>query len=622
MIPARADRLWRAASERLFIALPLVSLALGALAWLRYSIDLPWYDDWRGYDGGWIESLDPRRLFQPINYTLSPIGLALDALAQRFLDGNSVAYQLISMVLVLGSLLTLQWLLLRQALADRWQAALCFSLTVFMLQPGSYWGLENLAYHQALPLVFLCAALLLLVRADAPSRWRGPAVFGLAVLAGLSYISGAFAGTATGLALLVVTWLAFRGEERAWRLRDAAWLAAGALGVTAVQYYFSFAASHASAGAVPLALPWQPAFWWFYLGKLARALLLPVSRPLVSVVVTAGVCAAVLALAAATLRQAARPAPAPRTRAVALVFLPLLALVGTYMMLIAAGRGALRPPGMDAPLAIFALAFTRFHFFWATLLWPWALAAALVLAGRWPARTWVQGALAAAALGLAGLLYAHGAFDHMTHQRWVGADREVKLHCLQQELQKLEPVRCPFLLPSRPGDLVPDARPAYLHALRIGASFARKIPLLPGSPSLAASPKLFDLDGSVGRVDYVNMRHVQGPRFEVLGWDPQMYLNSGQPGLAARCTTVEVLAELRVAEREFVQVYWGTPDFVGPYAEDRSDARVVEPTRFETISMRLRSPAGFHHALRFDPVAGGKPFDLRSLKVYCVRQER
>ena len=87
---------------RLLVALPLASLALTLLAWLRFGIDMPWYDDWRTYDGGWAGSLAPRHLFQAINYTLSPIGIALDALAQRLLDGNAIAYQFLSMLAVLG----------------------------------------------------------------------------------------------------------------------------------------------------------------------------------------------------------------------------------------------------------------------------------------------------------------------------------------------------------------------------------------------------------------------------------------------------------------------------------------------------------------------------------------
>ncbi len=59
---------------------PLVSLALGALAWLRYGIDMPWFDDWRGYVDGNIHSLNPDYLFRAVNDTLAPVGFALDAL--------------------------------------------------------------------------------------------------------------------------------------------------------------------------------------------------------------------------------------------------------------------------------------------------------------------------------------------------------------------------------------------------------------------------------------------------------------------------------------------------------------------------------------------------------------
>lgn len=620
MTPAARAALWRALAVRTLVAVPLVCFALAVLAWLRYAIDLPWYDDWRGYEGGWIESLDLRRLFTPINYTLSPVGLALDALAQRGLDGNSVGYQLLSMVAVLGALLTLQWRLLMHALRDRLQAAACFTLTLPMLQPGSYWGLENLAYHQALPLVFLGAALWLLVTATAPWRWRGPAVAALALLAGFSYISGAFAGTAAALALVgVIAWSA-PAAERGWRLREAAWLVAGALLATAVQFHYSFQASHASAGAVPLAMPWQPAFWWFYLGKVGRALMLPAERPLVAAVLTVAACVGTVALAAAVVRLARQP-QAAGARAVAGIFVPLLAAVAVYLVLVAAGRGALRPAGVDQPLAIFAFGFVRFHYFWATLLWPWVAAAVLVLLaprlerGQVVART----GLVLAAVAVAVLTVAAGGFEHMAHQRGLAADREVKLHCLQQELQKLEAVRCPGLLPPRPGDVVPDARPAYLHGIRIGASFARKILLLPDSPSLRASPKLFDLDGSAGRVEMRHLKRTGAARYEVDVRDSQIDMHPALPDLMRRCTTLEVLAEIRVEEREFVQVFWGVAGSEGPFSEGRSDARVIEPGRLETVSMRLRSPTGFRPLLRFDPVAGGRAFELRSLRVYCVR---
>lgn len=195
---------WPEYFSRVLVALPVFSLGLAALAWLRYGIDLPWFDDWRGYFLGTIDSLKLSYLFQPMNDTMSPVGLALDALAQRFLDGNSIAYQFLSMVTVLGSLLVLQWKLLNRALDNRWQASVCFLFTLPMLQPDSYWGLENLAYFQALPLVFILWALLLLSGPGRRSAWRGPALGLLGLVAGLSYISGAFGAFAVGIASLAM----------------------------------------------------------------------------------------------------------------------------------------------------------------------------------------------------------------------------------------------------------------------------------------------------------------------------------------------------------------------------------------------------------------------------------
>ena len=37
---------------RACIALPLLMLAANVLAWLRWGTDLPYFDDWRAYDGG------------------------------------------------------------------------------------------------------------------------------------------------------------------------------------------------------------------------------------------------------------------------------------------------------------------------------------------------------------------------------------------------------------------------------------------------------------------------------------------------------------------------------------------------------------------------------------------
>ena len=188
------------------VALPLLMLAANVLAWLRWGTDLPFLDDWRAYDQQVAGSLSPQVLFQPTNNTIAPVGLALDSLAQRWLAGNPIAYQTLSMLGVLGLLLWLQWRLLRWVLGNRIALYLAFLCTVFMLQSGSYWGEQSLAYHQALPLLALLAATWLNFAAPPPGAWRLPLVFGLGALAGLSYISGAVGALCMGAAWGLLSW--------------------------------------------------------------------------------------------------------------------------------------------------------------------------------------------------------------------------------------------------------------------------------------------------------------------------------------------------------------------------------------------------------------------------------
>lgn len=46
--------------QRLCWAVPVLMLAANALAWLRYGTDFPFFDDWRAYATGDIESLTGR----------------------------------------------------------------------------------------------------------------------------------------------------------------------------------------------------------------------------------------------------------------------------------------------------------------------------------------------------------------------------------------------------------------------------------------------------------------------------------------------------------------------------------------------------------------------------------
>lgn len=612
---------WPGHLSRVLVGLPVLSLVLAALAWLRYGIDIPWFDDWRGYATGTIDSLELRHLFQPMNDTMSPVGLALDALAQRYLDGNSVAYQFLSMVTVLGSLLVLQWKLLNRVLDVRWQAAVCFLFTLLMLQPDSYWGLENLAYYQALPLVFILWAMLLMSRPDSGAAWRGPAVGLLGLLAGFTYISGAFGAFVVGIASLVLARLLHSGPARRHLTRDWAWFTAASGVTVAAQFYFSVLEFRGTHAGIPLALPTEPQFWAFYLGKLARSLLLPPGWPLSSLLVTVLACAVALAGAALLLWRAFAAAATAQERRVASIYVPLGAMVLVYLMLVAAGRTNFRPTEVKTLLEIFAHGFVRFHFFWATLIWPWVVAALFTLGSRtpWFGRAGPVGASALAAV-VALLMFLGGGFDHMSRLQEAGQSRKTVANCLLKELQKGGEIRCPWLLPPRPGDPAPDAYSAYLYARKIGASFVRNFPILPPGKRRATIAPFYKMDGNSAKPRMRGLEALGSGVFRSVGSDPQLYIQTNQPQITRRCMTMDVDVEIKASARDTLQLFYVPAADNEEYSEANSVVATVgaDGASLQTFSFRLESATGFFESLRLDPGSRPQVLEIPNIKVYCV----
>ena len=610
----------------LLMSLPVLSLSLAALAWLRYGMDMPWFDDWRGYAEGNIGSFNPSYLFRAVNDTLAPVGFALDAVAQHLLDGNSVPYQFLSMTVVLGSLLLLQWTLLHKILGSKFLAAVCFSFTVLMLQPGSYWGLENLAYHQALPLVFILTAMWIIVCSDVNRAWQFVAVPLLGTVAGLTYISGAFAVLTAGTTLVGVAASCHTGTTRR-RMMGAAALftLAGAL-TSGAQFYLSLLKFH-SAGThagIPMALPVEASFWMFYLGKVGRSLLLPQSYREMSFAITALVCVATICIAIVLFRRARAHDSTQRDKRLAGIYIPLLALIFVYLMLVAAGRANFRGPEITDRLDIFALGFTRFHFFWATLLWPWAVAGIISIAGRgpWTQRLSVRAGGVALVLGLAVIMFRSGAYGHMAFQRDLAARRLPVAQCLLQELQRGGEIRCPGLLPSRFTELAPDAYPAYLNARKMGASFVRYFPLLPRSKRRADLVAFYEMAPKNATAGLSQLEHVSHETFRAVGGDPQLSIEPGQPQTMRRCTTLDVDVDMKAGIADMAQVFFqplGAPAF-----EERHSSRLPvgdEAGAYQTLTFRLESTVGFRDTLRIDPVTQPQSLEMKGIRVYCIRQQ-
>lgn len=599
----------------ILLAAPIASLVINGISWLHYGIDLPFYDDVRPFLNRTAGSLDPRVLFVPSNDTLYPVGMALDALAQRYLDGNSIAYQFVSMMVMLGGLMWLQWRLLLSALQDRLQAAAAFSLTLFMLWPESYWGLQNLAYHHGLPLLFLLAALALILTTAWSAWWGVPTVFVLGVLAGLSYISGAFATLAAGLTLCVLAIYA-RAIIPALRSGGPSLLAAGVVTASAQLWVIlGHQQGHISVPSAPWALPTDAGFWMYIFGKIGRGLALPIGRPGLSLVIVLVVLALTLLLAVRLVRhlmreRSATPDGVARTT---IVFLTLSAILAAYLPLLAAGRAFSGEPQPHTLMGLFMHGFPEhYHPFWVTIVIPWIGAAALVTwRGALPTSAGLRTYAVPVAAGLLviGAWYA-GAFEHSVYYRVI-TDWRMRndVVCVRTALQTGK-VTCP----ERYG-------PQLIGVLRFGrqikASFVRQF-TLPAIPlGTEDPPPLYRFSTLENKAELSG----EAPTPVADGFlfagkhDPNLGLNLPAGSLSA-CWELEVNMDIKPGRDEFSELWTlmpGQGDFAGPSASQAHPPKDV----FTAVTLRAYSLSGFQDRLRLDAVAGDDDYTIREIEVRC-----
>ena len=615
---------------RLCWVVPILMLATNALAWLRYRTDFPFFDDWRAYATGDIQSFDLARLFQVVNNTMSPVGFALDAAAQRWLDGNTVAYQLFSMVVVLGGLLWLQWKLLEWAVASPLVRAVAFAFTIFMLQSSTYWGEQNLAYHQALPLLFLLGALWVILASRFTMPVIGVGVALLSLLAGLSYISGAVAATVMGGILLAAAALDNRlrllGSEDgalAHRVRvGGVALLVGGVVTTAVQYYATRVIGGSDRSeAFPVRLPIHADFWAYLLGKVGRSsgsAFQGATAEMVYALALAGAFVFVFLwfLKQVAAQRALRQVPEAAVDQASLtrllyVYLPVAGAVLVYLGMVAFGRAGFRDAAIQSLPDVFQFAYQRFHFFWITLLFPWTVAALLLMCRvgqRQRAGTLIAVAVLALGWGLAG---ARGVFDVGSYYEQGSRARAATIRCMSQQLGAGGPIMCPeFALPGWT-----DWTPAYAHARRIGASFIKYFPLVAHEPP---AQWLFEgqPDAQPG-VSWLDAPAVGGGWREG-GADPQVLIESAEMAPYAGCGMLDVRFRLRSDKAGLAQVFY-RPEGVEGFSEALSSVQHVIASTDAPVELRfaLESDKGFAPVLRIDPVQGQARFMLEDVRIGC-----
>ncbi len=594
----------------ILMLLPVISFLISVWSWLRYGVDVPFYDDWRQYNANEMGLLDLGYLFTPHNDTLYTFGLLLDSLAFRFLDGNSVAYQLLSLVLVLGGLLLLQWKLLKRYCVDKSCLAVSFSFTLLMLQPDTYWGWQNMAYHQAIPLVCVLAILMLATNKVQYGIITSVSIACLGFISGLSYISGAF--SALALCLVSVLYGVFsKSENRRNVLNAGIALLAPAIITTAAQLWVIIEVQHGTHRAdAPMAYPWESDFWLFMLGKVARSLMLPIEHPTFSITVTSIAVATILIVALKGLTTVISKRD-PKLTEPLYIFLSLCAVVFIYLLLISAGRTNLRPDTINSPLEIFTYGFYRFHFFWITLIWPWLA----YITFNWiqhKARPTSCNVATTAILCLVWLvacfytpIIRNDAFFKATMIARING-----LNCISENIQKTGPVKCLDIDPEDISDGIRNGRTQ-------NASFARTLYVMPIPLGTNLPKPDYRLSENLDTLNIANAQKLSNgvPLTLRTSLDPNLTFSTTND--ISKCQTLHVSARLTSPNDSIAQLFYLLPDDAGFSELHSTTARLTGSEDPQQVNFIANSPTGFKKELRFDPVTEAQDLKISELEVRC-----
>lgn len=582
--------------ENLLIALPTFLLLSMAINWLVYGIDLPNLDDWRGYMSGNIGHLDLAYLFTPANDTLYPVGKAFDALAQRYLNGNSVAYQFISMVFTLGSILLLIWQLLRKTTVTRIEAAIAFALCIFLLQPDSYWGRQNLAYHQAIPVITMLATLLLAV-SDRPGRYLKVLIgFSLAIVGGWSYTSGALGGLALSGTLLVLCAVAPAIRRSSLPVGLGSFIGSAITTASQAWVILFYQAGQIHVANARWVMPYESEFWAYALGKFARSLILQDLPTSLGIALSA---IAMLTVIAATLGLLVLAVTKRAADHLTVVFVPLAAAIGVYLMMVAASRAGMI--GFDASfLEYYTYGFPRFHFFWLCILWPFVF---VVMRRASLARAPDLASHAALAGGALAVLYAvnAGAASYGPNFKAVADTRlATEIPCLAKAMSETGPVNCSALYPK-------DVRSGVDYASANDSSWTRQyLSTISGEP--VDLTKIVAINSQVA---------LTGQRLELATQpDPQLFFDNAWPFDPATCRRLALSATINPLQDDRSQMFFAP---VGEgLSEGKSTTVALLANKENTVRFEVESATGFSPVLRLDPVADSKAVSIANVSIGCL----
>lgn len=583
---------------------PVFIIFYYGIQWLRFGIDLPFYDDWRAFDFQEAGVFSLSVLFKSSNDTIYAVGKFIDFLALQYSGYNVVLYQFLTLLLCLGGIYLFIYLILRKFFEAR---VLCISLisAVLIFQQDSYWGAQAVAYQQALPILFILIAIYVVVLEEMVSWLRTAIIAFLGVLAGFSYISGAFAVVTIGAVSLLVAYTS-RSEvaSRYWQASIGFLLAALVTLPLQLRVILVVQKGAIHDPTAVWAWPWGSDFWWFALGMIGRSvgvygygdklwLYLPVA------IAFFGIAVALLysALKTVFLKNSSK-----RNVGSAYVYLCVACCIGVYMTMVAASRAKLGIPGEDSVYHKLVHGGSRFHYFWLTVLIPFLVAN---LVEKYVSFGGNLTNLRAYIISLGIFMYAAfaGTFNYERQFRYTQTVAQESLQCIQQKILESKPIICLRTYPL-------ELDKAIQYAKSQNVSFLKYI-FFP--------PEVLESD----LTSFSGLRKKSSNDSEIVidaENDPQLYftLTSRNRKELSSCRELRITGAITSERSDYFQVFFLSQ---GEYQYTEQESSVVGYQAGQDVlfDIKVASNSGFQSALRVDPGAGNGRYILRNLSFACDR---
>lgn len=434
---------------------------------IKHGVDIPFYDDWRLLYTGEAGSFSPKVLFTHANDTLYATGRILDAFSFHILKYNNIAYQLISMIFVLSGLVWIKYKLLIYFTADKLLLSLSIMLMLFMLQAGTYWGFQSIAYHQALPLLSILSILYIIITKPIKNGYKkNIIILAVGLFGGLAYISGAVSLFVMTIWLYMLTPFMPAPIKNNYSNSGIGLLLATIITLPLQLHVILIKqGGNTHRADSPWAMPNDSDFWCYFLGKFARAigfllnssmLAFTLSVIFIIVLLTSSVYLFYMAYIKNSLQDI-------KKFELFFIFSTLSLVVFAYVAIVAAGRANLRPPTVNSPLSIFAHGQRGFHFYWITLLIPWL---GLIIGGAIKTLLPIKNKSILTSLIIfipiyitmrGGFFYLveynnGGAFNHSAYLKEVGIMKSQGVLCIHKKaISGDNKIICPQLLPGPRG---------------------------------------------------------------------------------------------------------------------------------------------------------------------------